>query len=365
VTSTTDAPFFSLIIPVLDGGEAFGRVLAAIGRTGFVDLELIVVDDGSTDGSSERARRAGARILETEGRRGPAAARNAGASQARGRYLFFLDADCELHSDALGRAAAILRSDPEIDALFGSYDDDPAVPGAVSRYRNLLHHRVHQRSRPEASTFWAGCGAVRRSVFEEAGGFDAGRYPRPSVEDIDLGVRLHRAGRRIRLDKDVLVTHLKGWTLWSMIRTDALQRAAPWTELALRSGGFPRDLNTRHRERVGLAAVAVTVASAFLALWEPALLAVTLVAGLAFALAHLDLFRFLRRRGGTFFALLCLPLHGVHLLAGGAGLLLGAARHLFRNREPRQPAGNERSGASPSSDLQRSRSTRNPAGPRA
>ena len=53
-----------------------------------------------------------------------------------------------------------------VETLFGSYDDDPPAPGLVSRYKNLLHHHVHQNGRPDASTFWAGCGAIRRGVLD-------------------------------------------------------------------------------------------------------------------------------------------------------------------------------------------------------
>lgn len=303
-----------------------------------------MVDDGSCDGSAARAERAGAKVLATDGGRGPAAARNLGARHARGAWLFFLDADCAPHPDALGRAEAALRDDPDLVALFGSYDDAPLSGGLVSRYRNLLHHRVHQRGRPDASTFWAGCGAVRRIAFEGAGGFDAARYPRPSVEDIELGLRLRAGGGRIRLARDVLVTHLKAWTFASMVRTDVLARAAPWTELALRSGVLPRDLNVGLRERASLAALAGagTAGAASVALaapWASQLAWAALAGALTFLLLEIDLFRFLRRRGGTRFSVLCIPLHAVHVLSGGLGLMIGVARYLRSGGRPDEGCG--------------------------
>ena len=94
-------------------------------------------------------------------------------------------------------------------AVFGSYDDAPAAAGLVARYKNLYHHYVHQRSGASAQSFWAGCGAVRRSAFLAVGGFDEERYPRPSIEDIELGYRLTDAGYRIRFRPDLMVKHLK------------------------------------------------------------------------------------------------------------------------------------------------------------
>ena len=107
------------------------------------------------------------------------------------------------------RASARFRGGPTLTAVFGSYDDAPAEPGVVSQFRNLLHHHVHQQGAGEATTFWAGLGAVRADAFRAAGGFDAERYPLPSVEDIDLGTRLSRNGGRILLDPLIQGTHLK------------------------------------------------------------------------------------------------------------------------------------------------------------
>ncbi|MBP8060165.1 MAG: glycosyltransferase family 2 protein, partial [Chloroflexi bacterium] len=125
-------PTFSLIIPVHNGLAHLPRCLAGVQRSRFRDWELIVVDDGSADGSGRVAEAMGARVVVNRGRSGPAFARNLGASQATGQYLFFTDADCELHEDTLGNAAAILQTHPHLDALIGSYDDSPAHPGFIS-----------------------------------------------------------------------------------------------------------------------------------------------------------------------------------------------------------------------------------------
>ena len=134
----------------------------------------------------------------------------------------------------------------------------------MSQYRNLLHHYVHQRGQIEASTFWGACGAIRRSVFEEVGGFDEERYPR-CIEDIELGYRLRRAGHRIVLDKNLQGTHLKKWTLWSVIRTDVCCRAMPWTRLILETRSAPDDLNLRDGQRVSVGLVGLACLALLLA----------------------------------------------------------------------------------------------------
>ena len=154
-----------------------------------------------------------------------------------------------MHPDALAIAATELKNDPGLSAVFGSYDDQPGHGSFLSQYRNLFHHWVHQTGNEEASTFWTGCGAIRRDVFIEMGGFSPA-YGGPSIEDIELGTRLHRSGYRIRLLKTMLGTHMKNWTFWNLIRTDIFHRGVPWMGLLLRERRAPNDLNLGLGSRV-------------------------------------------------------------------------------------------------------------------
>ncbi|HEU4594716.1 MAG TPA: glycosyltransferase family A protein, partial [Pyrinomonadaceae bacterium] len=259
----SDVPL-SVIVPVRDGGARLEQCLDALLASDFEPFELIVVDDGSTDGGASAAAccARGVEVVALARNSGPAAARNRGAERGRGSVLLFVDADVVVRPDTLARVAALFTERPEVAAVFGSYDDAPAARNFVSQYKNLQHHFVHQHASERAETFWAGCGAVRRAAFEAVGGFDERRYTKPSVEDIELGRRLRRAGFVIALDKGLQVKHLKRWTLPSLLRADIFDRALPWSRLILRDGGggMINDLNLRVRERacaalVGLAFV--------------------------------------------------------------------------------------------------------------
>ena len=156
---------------------------------------------------------------------------------------------------------------PRLTALHGSYDDAPSAGGTVSMFRNLLHHHIHQTGAGPAETFWSGLGAVRRTDLLAVGGFDGVRYPHPSIEDIELGHRLAVAGGRLRLDPTIQGTHLKRWTLRSMLWTDFARRGVPWVALQLRTRRIASTLNCSWRHRVsalmcGLAPVAVLVGAA-------------------------------------------------------------------------------------------------------
>ncbi len=220
-----------------------------------------MVDDGSRDNTRAVAEERGARLLSTDGRKGPAFARNLGASLAVGDVILFLDADVCVKPDTIQRVGQSFDRDPQLDALIGSYDFSPASPDFISQYRNLMHSFVHQRGSVRASTFWSGCGAIRREIFLEHSGFSTS-YQRPAIEDIELGYRLIRANRKIMLDHDLMVKHLKHWTFWSLLKTDILDRGIPWTELILRDGSMPNDLNLQLSQRVSVALVFLLVALA-------------------------------------------------------------------------------------------------------
>jgi len=327
-----NTPFFSIVMPVLDGGLVFERCLEALARSEFRDWELIVVDDGSSDESAEIAASHGARVLATTGRQGPAAARNLGGEAAVGRYLFFIDADCEVHPEALERAARRLESDPGLDALFGSYDASPTAPGLVSQFKNLMHHFIHQNAEEQTATFWAGCGVVKRKTFLRLGGFDADLFPRPSVEDIELGYRMTAEGARILLAKEVLVRHHKRWTFSSMVRTDIMDRGIPWTRLILAGGERRWELNLDLTGRscvllVGVSACALGLAFVNI-VWAP----LALVALLTIAVLNHRIYAFFYRQRGWAFAVSAFPLHLLSYAYSGLAFAVGGLAHLAARR---------------------------------
>ena len=327
----------SVIVPVHNGRDTLAACLAGLGRSSRPPDETIVVDDGSTDDSARLALAHGATLVTgMRGPRGAAWARNRGAEHASGSILVFVDADVVVHTDALARIAGVFASEPTLHALFGSYDDDPPHVDIPSRFKNLLHHYVHQHGNPRAGSFWAGCGAIQRETFLAAGGFDE-RYARPSIEDIELGVRLFRAGFAIRLCPEIQATHLKHWTLMNLWRTDIFARAVPWTRLVLREGRLPDDLNLSWRSRASACfAWAALLFGGSSLIAPPGALASAAYVGVAAALGvstalNAELHRFFLQRGGVRFAVGAWLLHHAYLLYGSAvfaGLVLGHAMRL-------------------------------------
>lgn len=324
--SGTDSPSTSVIIPVHNGGTAFVQCLRAHLASRKLPNEIIVAANGCQDRSIEVARLAGATVIENPRAVGPAAARNAAARKARGDLLFFVDADVAVHPDALDRVLTCFRHHPDIAACFGSYDHTPPETNFFSQYKNLFHHFIHQQADPQATTFWTGCGAVRRVVFEEMGGFDE-TYLKPAIEDIELGYRMIARGHQIRLDKHLLATHLKHWNLISLLKSDIFDRAFPWAQLILRSGSWYNSLNTKLRYRLSVLLVALMAglmpAGLFtgITLWPTLFTAVLLIA------INGDWYRFTLQRKGWFWTIRAVGWHWIYYFYCGLIFAYAAVKH--------------------------------------
>ena len=316
----------SVIVPVHNGGEKFRRCLASLKDSLRQPCEIIVVADGDTDGSWQLATQFGTQVFRFPSPKGPARARNFGAARSRGEILLFIDADVVVPPHTIEMVVSTFKRDPHIDALFGSYDDEPGETNFFSQYRNLLHHFVHQHAREDASTFWGACGAIRRDVFLSIGGFDE-RYSRPSIEDIELGLRLTKAGGRIRLAKSLQVKHLKQWNLGSMLRADVFQRALPWTELILRERNLINDLNTSIAGRVSVALTFALVGVLLLCFLEPFALAGVGAIALILLLLNAPLYRFFHKKRGWWFAIQSILAHWVYFCYSGVAFALGTVLH--------------------------------------
>jgi glycosyltransferase involved in cell wall biosynthesis len=163
------APLISCIVPVFNGERYLEEALDSILAQTYRPLEVIVVDDGSTDGTAGVAARYGERIAYLfQPNAGPAAARNRGLAAARGEFVAFLDADDLWHPEKLARQMARFRARPELDLCVTGVQNFwvPEVIENDERYRD-------PRNRPPWPGYVCPTLLARREVFEVVGPFNS------------------------------------------------------------------------------------------------------------------------------------------------------------------------------------------------
>jgi hypothetical protein len=323
-------PVLSVVVPVHNGGETLIQALDAMMQTDLPreSWELVVVDDASHDDTALMAAVHADRLMRLPGRRhGPGYARNRGFEITLGDFAAFVDADVAVRPDALRRAAALLMSNPQVDAVFGTYDAPPAASGFVSQYRNLLLHYYQRRQAGNASTFKSACGIIRSSVFETTGGFDEWHFARHQLEGLELGRRLASLGHRIVLNPYIHATHLKRWTLRGMIVSEIVDHAVPWMRLVHRlltpaRGVKPGPRATKQRN------IALTwLATGLVLLGLPERNIVFLLGALACLVLVLINNRgqlaFFRQERGLAFAIAAIPMDMLYYFTSGLGVGAG------------------------------------------
>lgn len=216
----------SVIVPTYNRRASLLRTLAALAQQSYSAclFEVIVVSDGSTDGSLEAARAARypyALTLIEQPNRGPSAARNAGARAARGEALVFVDDDIEPVEEFLCRHAEAQASRPDI-VLIGPQSG--VIERSTPSWIVWEHRMLERQYRNFTAGLWAvgptnlysGNVSVRREHLLAAGGFDE-RFTRQ--EDVELGFRLARRGLRFLFDARANGAHRSSRTFASWYRT--------------------------------------------------------------------------------------------------------------------------------------------------
>jgi len=207
----------SVVIPAFNSARYIRRSLDAVMalEAGGHELEVVVVDDGSTDGTAELVQAYPVRLVR-QGNAGPAGARNTGWRHAAGEFVFFTDSDCV---PSPGWLLGLLPGfdDPRTGAVAGSY----AIANPESWLARLIQAEIAGRHRRMPDFVKAGGTynlAVRRKLLERLGGFDES-FPTASGEDNDLSYRIREAGYRIAFRRDCRVSHHHPERLGNYVRT--------------------------------------------------------------------------------------------------------------------------------------------------
>ena len=215
---------FSVVVPTHNRKALLRRCLRALVHQQYPDYEIIVVDDGSTDGTGDMVQREfpQVRYIRQEPTLGPAAARNRGVHVARGEIVAFTDDDCVPPPDWLARLAQGFADYPQAAAVGGIQEASEQVlrTRVLARYERFVTRRVYGLGEAPVVGSPAPGGtnnlAVRRDLLLEIGGFDE-TFPVAAGEDADLLRRLAKRGY-VTVTLPLKVTHLQSYTWTSFVR---------------------------------------------------------------------------------------------------------------------------------------------------
>lgn len=215
--------FISVIIITYNRKDTLEKAIGSIFSQDYPEsmYEIVVVDDGSTDGTEDLIK-----ILDKEhsivyfkqGRKGPAAARNLGIRNAKGKIIAFLDSDCIAPRDWLSTIAGLYKRHPETVSVGGSSESGPLKKSFINGFAKLVFYRPAPRqTEGYVNSVATRSLSFKKEIFQEIGYFDEViGYP----EDTEFNLRLNLKGYKIYYSPALTVMHIHPFDLFSCYKRE-------------------------------------------------------------------------------------------------------------------------------------------------
>ncbi|WBB99363.1 MULTISPECIES: glycosyltransferase family 2 protein [unclassified Solwaraspora] len=317
-------PLVSVIVPSYNYADSLAVCLQAIADQSYPAIEVLVVDDRSTDDSVAVAEAQGVRVIALADNGGCGRARNIGVASTSGEILFFVDADVAMAPDAVAEAVAILQAEPEVGAVCGIEDPEPLLHDtAVARYRGLQYHHWSASGEGNVTFLFPAMCAIRRRVYQEVGPFNPALK---QTEEVDYGYRLSRR-HQLRLTSRVRGRHDHDHQLVPLLRK-LFHRARLRIPLYARARRFATGFETASRAWGSLAAAAAVPAVALPALLGPLWSVVPLGLFIASVAADRPMYALAHRLRGVPFLIFFVAVHFVVNVTITAGVAVGTLQWL-------------------------------------
>lgn len=321
-------PLTTVIVPNYNHASSLSACLAAIEKQTYAPIEVVVVDDASTDDSVRVAESAGVTVLRNERNEGPSVTRNRGAEWASGEYLFFVDSDGALAPDAVANAVALLDADPDLGAVCGIEDAEPlSSNGRVENYRALQHYYWCIASQGDVSFLYSAVCAIRATVFDEVGPFNpALRW----TEEVDYGDRIARRYRMVSTSS--VVARMDFDRRLTVLLRKFFHRVRCRIPLYARRRRFAQGYETAARAYSSLAAALAVATLPAAPVLGPVWLAVPAVLLAGSLACDARMYRFVLSRRGPLFTLYFAGVHFLVNLTIVGGVAAGALQWLASRR---------------------------------
>lgn len=318
-------PLVSIVVPVYNSEKTLEGCLGSILKQDYPrdKYEIVVVDDGSTDGTYVIAEKLADRVIKHSGNLGLACARKSGMSIAKGEIIVNTDSDILVKSDTLSKIATYLMRHEEVSAVTGILSKEHPNRNFFSQYKNLYMNYIFNKL-PERVTFLYGSiHALRKEAAQLYDpSFDIG-------EDTAFGQALVSRGKSVVFLRDLEVVHLKKYSLFSFVKNDFLIPFY-WTKIFLRSKSwknlFRNKTGFSHSPKaqlvsVVLAPVIFLMGVAFLLGYLPAHFLIVTI--LTWLFLNIRFFKFLSKEKSFFFGILALSVTFLDNAIMAIGILCG------------------------------------------
>lgn len=320
----------SIIIPIRNAASTIGHCLDSIFSSADGRIEVIVVDDNSTDGSIVIIEKFPVRLIRLERHVGASAARNIGARNSSGPVLFFIDADCLLRKDTLALVRKTVADHGANFVIGGTYTREPRDPGFFSLFQSVFINYFETKRANDPDYIATHALVIDAAVFRKSGGFPEDFLP--IIEDVEFSHRLRRAGYRLLMDPAIQVRHIFNFTLRRSLG-NAFKKARYWTQYSLANRDLLADSGTASRE-LKVNVFACLFCCAVLGLWFTTreasfLYTLPMIAGVNLFINR-GLIRAWYETGGTLFAILATSYYTtLYALVVGAGAFRGLVEYFL------------------------------------
>lgn len=296
----------SVVIPTYNAERFMPELLDSIFRQRVEGMEVIIVDDCSTDSTVEVVKKYPVRVIQMDVNGGPAKARNRGVKEAKGDIIFFLDSDVIVLDGAIREVKDYFEKNPDAKCVIGICATEPLNKGFVPRYMAMFEYINLIGTRDnKVSVFAPRCGAIRKEFFQEIGGYDES-YKGADVEDFELARRINRTDS-IVINQRILVKHQFA-TFMQAVR-NYFKRAIMWVHLFFRERRFDNAGPTSTGNGIAAISAFFSFVLLFFMPFIPAARYAFIIFLIVFLLANMKWFNFMRHEAGLFFSMKALFLN--------------------------------------------------------